>query len=215
MILTRLILMIISLVLSMATYAATYDESTFGDLSNDRLNPTAFTLNFGDIGPNGIAGNNVVSGVVGRNGSTVDRDYLHLIVPTGFTWSELRVGNQTQVGSTSSFIGLAAGSTMPVEPTTQSATGLLGFKLYNLNDRGQDILDDMAVSQNGSSGFSTPLSAGSYTLWIQELAPGNFNYRFNLILTPIPEPESYAMLIAGWGIISILSKRKLHNKKYI
>jgi len=73
----------------------------------------------------------------------------------------------------------------------------------------------MAVSQNGSSGFSTPLSAGSYTLWIQELAPGNFNYRFNLILTPIPEPESYAMLIAGWGIISTLSKRKLHNKKYI
>jgi len=211
MYLTRILLVIISLFFSMATYAAIYDESTFGDLSNDRLNPTAFTLNFGDIGLNGIAGNNIISGAVGRNGSTVDRDYLHVIVPTGFAWSELRVGNQTQVGSNSSFIGLAAGSTMPVEPTTQSATGLLGFKLYNLNDRGQDILDDMAVSQNGSSGFSTPLSAGSYTLWIQELSPGNFNYRFNLILTPIPEPESYAMLMAGLGIIHLFSRRKLHS----
>lgn len=211
MIMTRLIPVIISIVFSMATNAASYDESTFGDFSNDRLNPTTFTLNFGDIGPNGIAGNNVVSGVVGRNGSTVDRDYLHLIVPNGFALSELRVGNQTQVGSTSSFIGLAAGSIMPLESTAQSATGLLGFKLYNLNDRGQDILDDMAVSQNGSSGFSTPLSAGSYTLWIQELAPGNFNYRFNLILTPIPEPESYALLMAGLGVIYLFSRRKIYS----
>jgi PEP-CTERM motif len=201
--------LMIWLMFPMTSFAATYDESTFGDLSNDRLNPTQFTLSFGTTGPNGIAGNNVVSGSVGRVGSTIDRDYLHVIVPTGYTWSELRVGNQTQVGNNSSFIGLAPGSTMPVDPTALNATSLLGFKLYNLNDRGQDILDDMAMSQNGSSGFSTPLSAGSYTLWIQELAPGNFNYRFNLILTPVPEPESYAMLLAGFGILLIFSRRKI------
>jgi hypothetical protein len=201
--------LMICLMFPMASFAATYDESTFGDLSNDRLNPTLFNLSFGSTGPNGIAGNNVVSGSVGRVGSTFDRDYLHVIVPTGYTWSELRVGNQTQVGNNSSFIGLAAGSIMPVDPTAINATGLLGFKLYNLNDRGQDILDDMSMSQNGSTGFSTPLSAGSYTLWIQELAPGNFNYRFNLILTPVPEPESYAMLLTGLGIILIFSRRKI------
>jgi hypothetical protein len=209
MMMKTLFQLMIFLTFPMASFAATYDESTDGDLSNDRLNPTLFQLSYGTTSPNGIAGNNVVNGSVGRVGSTIDRDYLHIIVPTDFVWSELRVGNQTQVGSNSSFIGLSAGSSMPLDPAAQSATGLLGFKLYNLDDRGQDILDDMGVSQNGSSGFNTPLSAGSYTLWIQELAPGNFNYRFNLILTPVPEPESYAMLLVGLAIIFMFSRRKI------
>lgn len=207
-----LFLLLMTLALPITSLANDYDESLLGDLSNDRLNPTPLALSFGVVGPNGIAGNNVVSGRVGRVNGEIDRDYLHIMVPTGFVWSELRVGNQTQVGSSASFIGLAAGNIMSVDPNNaHNASGLLGFKLYNLNDKGTDILDNMAISGAGASGFSTPLSAGSYTLWIQELAPGNFNYRFNLIITAVPEAETYAMLIFGLGIMTLFARRKKHS----
>ena len=198
-----LLLAIFTLLSSISAKATNYDEVMQGDLSNDRLNPNSIVLSYGQVGINGIAGNNIISGKIGRSNGVIDRDYLHVVVPSGFVWSELRLGNQSNVGGGASFIGLASGNVMPIDPNSTSATGLLGYKLYGIADLQQNILDDMGISANGSTGFTPPLAAGDYTLWMQELATGNFNYRFNLILSPVPEPQTYVMLLAGLGFMSL------------
>lgn len=181
--------------------AATYTESVNGEISSNRLAPTFFQLDYQPAG--NVPGSNVITGTVGRNTSgVIERDYLWVNVPTGYRLSELRVGNQTTVGGSGSFIGLASGSSMPVAEGAADATGLLGYRVYETADRGTDILDDMAIATNGSSGFTRPLGAGDYTLWIQELARGTFTYRFNLVLSPVPEPTTGSLMVAGVGVLA-------------
>jgi hypothetical protein len=179
-------------------------------MSGDRLAPTLLQLSY-DTGSN-IPGSNVIAGSVGRPvGGPPDRDYLHVVVPQGFVWTELRVGNQvSSAGPQGSFIGLSAGSTMPVAETASSDQGLLGWTLYNVSLATTDILDDMASAGNGAAGFARPLAAGSYTLWLQETSGSSgqsFNYRFNLILSPVPEPGSLLLALLGLGMV-VATKRR-------
>ncbi|MBC7781101.1 MAG: hypothetical protein H7125_13455 [Proteobacteria bacterium] len=194
-----------------AAIAATYTESVNGEISGDRLRPTFFQLDF--VSSGNVAGANVLSGTAGRTGSLVDRDYLHVNVPQGFVLTQLLVGNQTTVGGGGSFIGLAAGAVIPIDENAVTADSLLGFRVYGLADRGTDILDDMAVPDSGSSGFVRPLGAGDYALWIQELAPGTFSYRFNLVLAPdvavVPLPAASWMFAGGL----LLGARALPRKR--
>jgi hypothetical protein len=190
-------------------FANDYSESLNGEISADRFNPTRILLSYGAASNNGSAGNNIVSGTLGRSaGGVIDRDYFTAVVPPGYALTELRVGNQTTVGGGGSFLGLAAGSFMPLEPSVATAAGLLGWKVYGTADRTTDILDDMAVSGNGASGFTRPLEAGEYTFWAQELATGSFNYRFNLMLAPVPEPAPWIMLGAGLALLGLRRRRQ-------
>jgi hypothetical protein len=179
---------------------ASFSEAVNGELSADRLAPTFLQLDFQPGGA--VPGSNVVSGAVGRSGGVVDLDYLWVNVPVGYRMSELRVGMQTAVGGGGSFVGLAVGDTMPVASDASTALGLLGYKVYRLEDRGTDILDDMAMPSFGSSGFERPLAAGDYTFWFQELGSGSFDYRFNMVLTPVPGPAALAWLL-GAGLLAL------------
>jgi hypothetical protein len=193
--------------LAAPAFASDHDESLNGEISGDRQNPTRILLSYGAAGNK--AGNNIVSGKLGRSaGGVIDRDYFTAVVPLGYALTELRVGNQTTVGGGGSFLGLAAGSFMPLEPSVATAPGLLGWKVYGTADRTTDILDDMAVSGNGASGFTRPLEAGEYTFWAQELATGSFNYRFNLMLAPVPEPAPWIMLGAGLALLGLRRRRQ-------
>ncbi len=195
-----------------AVGAASLDEASFGDLSGDRLAPTVWLLDGTTVGPNGQSGQNVLSGSTGR-AAAVDRDYLSIVVPEGYVWSELRVGQQTTTGGAGgAFIGLAAGAFMPVAADAPSAQGLLGWRHYGLADRGTDILDDMAVPAFGSSGFAPPLGAGTYTVWIQELALGSYGYRFNFVLLPVPQPAAAVLGAAGLLVLAGLLPPRLRRR---
>ena len=65
----------------------------------------------------------------------------------------------------------------------------------------------MALGGNGASGFTVPLSAGDYTVWIQELAPGSFGYRFNFVLAPVPEPSATLLCALGLAVLAGLLRR--------
>ncbi len=205
---SRVLALVVSLfMLSGTAHAATYDESVSGDLSGNRLAPKFLQL---DYLPGGnVAGSNVISGTLGRSAGVVDRDYLQINVPLGYVLGRLLVGNQTTVGGSGAFIGLAAGSTMPVSETAIDAQGLLGFRIYTVADRGSDILDDMAIPTQGSFGFTTPLGPGDYTLWIQELAAGSYTYRFNLVLEPatvVSLPPVLPLFMSGLGLLAWRSR---------
>jgi hypothetical protein len=185
-----------------AAGAATLDEAVGGDFSGNRLAPTVFTL---DAPTGGVI--NTFQGRIGRVAGVVDVDYINIIVPAGYLWTGLTVGASTVGGGSGSFIGFANGPTMPVLTTATTAAGLLGWKLYNAGDAGTDILDDMAVPNNGSSGYSRPLPAGSYTFWIQELATGDFPYSFSVNLAPVPEASSALLMLLGLSAVAVAAKR--------
>lgn len=200
-----------ALAISTQVFAVDYAESLQGDFSNARLDPTRLLLSYGGGGNNGLLGNNILSGSTGRNADgMVDLDYINFVVPTGFVLHQLRVGNLT-AASGNSFIGMSAGAIMPLTPAATSAVGLLGWKQYSELDRNTDILDDMAVSANGASGFSIPLTSGDYTLWIQDLSPGSYNYRLNLQIAPVPEPSTCASLLAGLGLLAYRLRLRKHS----
>jgi hypothetical protein len=202
----------LSLLLAAGTaQAADLNEASFGDLSSDRLAPTTWVLDSATPGPTAGVFNNVLSGKTGRTAGVVDRDYVRVVVPQGQQLVALRVGNQTQSGGPGgSFIGLAAGAVMPLPPDATWAAGLLGWRHYGPADRNTDILPLMAVPFAGSSGFTAPLPAGDYTLWIQELAPGAFEYRFNLQLAAVPEPAGAALLLLG--LAALAARRRLTGR---
>jgi len=191
--------------------AADYDESVLGDLSGDRFSPTFWALTDGPVGANGLTGNNVLSGRTGRAAGVVDIDYVNFRVPQGFLLSALLVGNSTtSSGAQGSFIGLAAGSTMPVAADAQSAAGLLGWRHYSAADRTRNILPEMGSAGQGATGFAGPLPTGDYSLWIQELATGSYAYRFNLQIAPVPQADALSMTLAGLGLLGAFA---LHRRR--
>jgi hypothetical protein len=186
-----------------AARAALYDEAVSGDLSSVYTAPSFLQLDTANAGPSAGLFGNVISGTVGRNGAVLDRDYLTINVPQGYLLVELRVGNQVTVGSNGSFLGLSAGTAMPNPDTAVDASGLLGYRIYSPADATTDILDDMSVPLNGSSGFARPLGPGNYTLWIQELNAGTYRYRFNALITPVPAPSALGTTLLGALLIAL------------
>jgi len=73
-----------------------------------------------------------------------------------------------------------------------------------------------AVSPNGSitttvSGSSKLLTALTpYTLRIQGSSQNAAAYTGLVALTPVPEPETYAMLLAGLGMVGMMIRRRQH-----
>lgn len=189
--------------------AANWDEALQGEASGDRWAPTLLRFDTGGAAANGETGHNVVSGRTGRDASgVVDRDYFRFVVPEGFALAEMRVGQQTQFGGNGSFIGIAAGAVMPLPADATTAAGLLGWRVTGPLDRGSNILDDMAVAGNGASGFAGTLGAGEYSVWLQELAAGSFVYRYNFVLSPVPEPASITLVALGLCLLRRAARQR-------
>ena len=65
------------------------------------------------------------------------------------------------------------------------------------------------VVVNVLSGFTGTLIPGAYSLRISGTAvTGGASYGGNLVLTPIPEPETYALMLAGLGVIGFVAARR-------
>jgi hypothetical protein len=200
------LLMLLAAGLPFTTGAATvYNEAVNGDFSNSGLNPTPVTV---------TGGPNEIFGATGSGANGVDLDYFTISVPTGWQLSAITVLPGTVSGGSVSFFGLEAGDQVTLSPSTFSAAGLLGWWHYGPSDIGTNILPEMAISADGSSGFSVPLGSGDYSFWIQELSPGAHNYGFDLTLTaaPVPEPGTYWLGLTAFGIVALLIARRQRAK---
>jgi hypothetical protein len=207
--------------------ANNYDESLLHDLSNNGLVPTDFVLGYSSANSATVpAGSNFLIGTTGAAAS-IDRDYVHLVIPEHYALVALRVEPTTTVFGSYSFVGIAAGKKISTLPTANTAAGLLGWKLYSAgeNAKAVDILADMrdiglnqplSVSKGAVwnppkpcplPGKKTCLAAGDYTLWIQENSRSLVHYKFDLILAPVPDAPPVALWLAGLGVVGGVGRR--------
>jgi hypothetical protein len=180
--------------------AIIYNEAVSGDLSNSGLAPTPVAVSLGS---------NQILGTTGRTGTVVDRDYFTFTIPFGMELMSIVELAGTTTGGPVSFIGLQAGNqvTLPTDATT--ATGLLGWWHYSTADINTDILSKMAIPVNGSSGFTPPLPAGTYAVWIQDFAAGTFDYGFDLHVTTTPEPRTAGTTLVALAALAFAFRRRL------
>jgi len=190
---------------SPAKAAVVYNEGTSGDLSNSGLAPTPVTFALGE---------NIVTGTTGRTeANAIDRDYWTFNIGPNQQLIAINVLQGTlPLGF--SFIGIQSGSQVTVDPATVTAAGLLGWTHYQTSDVGTDILDDIGVAKNGSTGFTGPLGTGTYSVWLQEISPTpqgvnpRLPFSFAFVVASVPEPSTWAMMLLGFGGIGLALRRR-------
>ena len=117
-------------------------------------------------------------------GAFVDTITFTVTTASTFSGSITAVVNGTQDVDFASIV---------VTPSAQAFVSLLG--------------DPVEVWATPAAGFI--LSAGLYTLTLTGTNSASVgSYAGTLALTPVPEPETYAMLFAGLGIVGLLARRR-------
>ena len=74
------------------------------------------------------------------------------------------------------------------------------------------------LDQDGSDGYSVQAalpSAGTYYFGVLGQTTGSLGGAYGgvlqTVLAPVPEPETYAMLLAGLGAMGLISRRRRQN----
>ena len=166
-----------------------FDEARDDDASDDRFAPTTVVLGEGVNTLRGFSGQSPTPDVH-------DLDYITFTIPVGFELGSF-VLQAASVGGAFSFVGLQAGPiiTIPADWTSVESP-LLGWAHFGTAEVGLDLLPTIANSP-GSIGFSGPLQAGTYALWIMELDTGEpHTYSFGLGVTAVPAPAALAVALA-------------------
>jgi hypothetical protein len=104
------------------------------------------------------------------------------------------------------FLGMQAGTAFTVSAGAAQPSDLKGYVHFgtDVGNIGTNVLDDMGIAP-GAQGFTPPLPAGPYTLWIQNASGVATGYQFNLVVT-VPEPATAGLL--GLGLLSLCAWRR-------
>jgi hypothetical protein len=194
--------------------AIIFDEAVSGDLSNDKAAPTALTLTPGS--------NSIIGTVAGfpQFGGTDPQDWVSFTIPTGFVMTSY-VNSKYHSSDDQGFTGFQFGSSFSGDEfTAGNYAGYAHFGFAATNPDGSptssstvgvNLLPLMADSSfaPGTTGFTPPLAAGTYTFLIQQGDPSTTGYRFNMTVRPVqvPEPGS-SLCLLGMGGLAILALRR-------
>ena len=116
-------------------------------------------------------------------------------------------------------IGTGIGGSAVTLPLVLNAAQLIGInpldlKLYagvNGDNSGGIIQTFSQVSQGTSFAFNQPLAAGTYHFDIVGTVTGSGGGIYNVAIAAVPEPETYAMLLVGLGLIGFAARRRKNN----
>jgi hypothetical protein len=195
--------------------AIIYSEAVSGDLSDDKAAPTPLTL---------TPGFNSVSGTVAGfpPEGTDPQDWVSFTIPAGFMMISY-VNARYDAGDGQGFTGFHSGSSFPAgvdsefDPANYTGYAHFGTAAQNPDGNpnasstvGVNLLPLMADPNfaPGTSGFTPPLGAGTYTFLIQQGDPSITGYRFNMTVRPVaaPEPGS-SLFFLSIGSLAILALR--------
>jgi probable HAF family extracellular repeat protein len=120
--------------------------------------------------------------------------------------------SDTAAGSTHAFITGPNGAGL----TDLGSLGGDYIKARGINDAGQVVgFSDTATPGGGHAFITGPNGAGMTDLNVLVSLPGLFtatgiNNHGQVVVvgSPIPEPETYAMLLAGLGLLSVIARRR-------
>jgi hypothetical protein len=172
----------ISSITSSSLATVVWDEAVNGDLSNNRTVPTPLVVG------NGV--NTIRGSLTGNFGDGEYYDYVTFGIPAGYAMVAIKLDALTSANSGATIIGLAAGNTFPTDPNGGNASMMLGWTTAAPTGVGSDILPTMAKANYGgvgNSGFSIPLAASTYSLWIQDYnTPAT--YQLSLVLEATVAP---------------------------
>lgn len=163
-----------------------YDEVFDGDLSNDRFNPTAFTL--------GVGTNTVSMNVIDSNDfDNGDIDYFSITIPVGLRLDSITLlESSVPPGGFDSiaFVGLASGPIFPIDPMFIDPELLLGFVLTAPEIVGTDITADL--------GLSAPVAGERvYSFWVQQTGFELTTVTLGFDVSVIPTPATAMPLALG------------------
>jgi hypothetical protein len=157
-----------------------YTEAIDGELSSDRLAPTFITL---------TPGSNRITGTFGPSGvfDVWDLDYVTITIPAGHSLVALTLVS-VSVGGAVSFIGLEEGEHITVPLESPDPAPLLGWTHFGNADEALDLLPAIAAGP-GAMGFTPPLAARQYALWIMELDMSQ-THSYSFYLSIVPDPPA-------------------------
>jgi hypothetical protein len=191
----------VCLVSGTANAALLYNESSFGDLAQGSGSPT-FT---------NLAGNNEVSGTMALTQSVFDIDSFSFTLLPGqsvnnFTFSfsnSLLTRNESVSGNVFFYSG-------------RFASNLAGLGNVSWLARAPGSIYGSSSQSPISFTPQSPLGPGTYSVSIapngRSIDGGFVPYSLSFNVVAVPEPETYAMFIAGLGLIGNISRRKKHKK---
>jgi hypothetical protein len=190
--------------------AIIFDEAVSGDLSNNQLAPTALTLTPGL--------NSVIGAVTGPFPDGTDsQDWVSFTIPTGFVMTSY-VNSKYVSTDDQGFTGFQVGSSFPGDEFM--AGSYAGYAHFG-NDAdngggsgstvGVNLLPLMADPSfaPGTTGFTPPLGAGTYTFLIQQGDDVTTGYQFDMTLRAVPEPGSSLLLLVMGGLAILALRRRL------
>ncbi len=185
----------------MQAQTVNFDESVDGELSGDNTMPTIF-------GPLGIGSNTVTGTVVDALGASPNVDVFTFQVAAGEQLDSvfLDVFNSDD---DLAFIGLDDTTSFPFDApalgNSPDQSQFIGGLLFG-GGVGTDILDDIGSSGIGT-GFSGPLQAGDYTVYLQQLGGLTVDYQLSFNVSAVPEPGA-AVALMLFGIAGLARRRR-------
>jgi hypothetical protein len=157
------------LVVSLSQGATIWNESAQGDLSGSRSAPTTLAL---------AAGSNDLF-ATSQGG---DLEYVTVNVPSGSTMTGLFLRTYTGFDQLA-FLGMQRGTTFTESPSAPNVGNLLGWTHFGpgAGNIGADMLPTIGTAF-GTQGFTPPLLAGPYTLWLQQIG-GATSYQLDFVVS--------------------------------
>ncbi len=169
--------------------ALNWNEFTDGDLSGAGAFPTLITF---------TEGSNLIEGTMGRLNGTgpLDADVWSFTIAAGYYLTGI-----------DSFMAIQTGTSIDMsDPSVHLSNGLWSEEFDGFGNTYTDMMNILLTPEFGSSPFETftsPLGAGIYTFWVQEVSD-QVSYRIDFEVTPVPEPGSLVSL----GLAGVLALRR-------